>query len=196
VQGNILAGPSVVDAMLDAYLAPGKAFHERLVAALAAADEEGGDRRGRQSAAVLVRRENGGYGGNNDNWIDLRVDDDPSPIERLTQMLGLLTLYRERPRDEELLPLDDELAADIQRRLTALGFSPATAGGERSLANVLAGADLPRAGEARETPRSWDAGWDAALTEWISVENLEERATSRGWVDVKTLEHLRRLSPR
>jgi uncharacterized Ntn-hydrolase superfamily protein len=196
VQGNILAGPAVVDAMLDAYLAPGMAFHERLVAALSAADESGGDRRGRQSAAVMVRRENGGYGGNNDSFIDLRVDDDPSPIERLREMLGLLALYRERPRDEDLLPLDEGLADELRGRLRLLGVTPETVSRDRSLSAVLAGADMPRAGEPRQAPDSWDAGWDAALTEWISVENLEERATSRGWVDSKTLEHLRRLTKR
>src|SRR5687767_4391962 len=39
VQGNILAGPSVVDVMLEAYDSTGPGFPERLVAALQAADD-------------------------------------------------------------------------------------------------------------------------------------------------------------
>lgn len=191
-QGNILAGPSVVDAMIDAYLAHGLPFPERLVTALKAADDQGGDRRGRQSAAVLVKRDSGGYGGNNDNWIDLRVDDDPAPIERLAHMLELVRLYRDRPRAEDLLPIDDALAAELRRRLDDAGYSPERLKGRRGLAEVLAGMDIERTGEPRQLPDGWDAKWEGALTEWISVENLEERMTARGWLDPRVLEHLRR----
>ena len=191
VQGNILASPAVVDAMLDAYLAPGLAFPERLVGALKAADEHGGDRRGRQSAAILVKREKGGYGGNNDNWIDLRVDDDPSPMERLAQVLELVHLYRDRPSPDELVPLDAALATELRSRLSAAGYAPDALPAERSLADVLAGAGVERTGEARDLPEGWDATWEAALAEWMSVENLEERMTAAGWIDPRVLEHLR-----
>ena len=60
-QGNILAGPQVVDALVDTFLATDGPLVERLLAALAAADTAGGDRRGRQSACVVVRRTGGGY---------------------------------------------------------------------------------------------------------------------------------------
>lgn len=190
-QGNILAGPSVVDAMIDAFLAPGLPFPERLVAALKAADEQGGDRRGRQSAALLVKRDKGGYGGNNDNWIDLRVDDDPQPIDRLADMVGLVRLYRDRPRPEDLLPIDEQVAAELRQRLSATGHVPDRLNGQRSLAAVLAGADVERTGEPRDAPESWDVGWETALAEWMSVENLEERMTARGWIDPRVLEHLR-----
>ncbi len=191
-QGNILAGPAVVDAMIDAFLAPGLPFPERLVAALKAADEQGGDRRGRQSAAILVKREAGGYGGNNDNWVDLRVDDDPQPMTRLAEMLSLMRLYRDRPRVDDLMPIDDALAAELRDRLSAAGYAPERINTERSLADVLAGADIVRTGEPREAPGSWDADWEAAMAEWISTENLEERMTARGWIDPRVVEHLRR----
>ncbi len=191
VQGNILAGAAVVDAMLDAYLAPGMPFVDRLVGALLAADEQGGDRRGRQSAAVLVKRDKGGYGGNNDSWIDLRVDDDPSPMTRLAQMLELVHLYRERPSAEDLVAIDEPLAAELRSLLTSLGFEPAKLPREGTLAEVLAGSDVIRAGEPREAPASWDPAWEAALSEWISVENLEERMAARGWVDPRVLAFLR-----
>ena len=50
VQGNILAGPHVVEAMAEAYAGASGPFAERLLTALLAGDESGGDRRGRQSA--------------------------------------------------------------------------------------------------------------------------------------------------
>ena len=194
VQGNILAGPSVVEAMLAAYHRPGRPYAERLVDALIAADDAGGDRRGRQSAAVLVKRDKGGYGGNNDVYIDLRVDDDPSPMRRLAAMLDLVHLYRDRPDPEDLLPLDEALAAELQNRLTAAGYSPATLPKDNGLARVLADTVTERTGDPREAPATWDAQWEAVMAEWISTENLEERMTARGWIDPKVLEYLRRVS--
>ncbi len=191
-QGNILAGPAVVDAMIDAFLAPALPFPERLVAALKAADEQGGDRRGRQSAALLVKRQNGGYGGNNDNWIDLRVDDDPDPMGRLADMLALVRLYRDRPRPEDLIPIDEQLARELRARLSAAGYAPERINRTTSLAAVLAGADVVRTGEPRQAPDSWDAAWEQVMAEWISTENLEERMTATGWIDPRVLDHLRR----
>ena len=191
-QGNILARPSVVDAMIEAFLAPGLPFPERLVAALKAADEQGGDRRGRQSAALVVKRDKGGYGANNDKWIDLRVDDDPQPMDRLAAMVGLVHLYRDRPRAEDLLPIDEQVAVELRKRLSAGGYVPERLNEQRSLADVLAGSDVELTGEPRDPPESWDMGWQKALAEWMSVENLEERMTARGWIDPRVLDHLRR----
>jgi uncharacterized Ntn-hydrolase superfamily protein len=96
-QGNILAGPNVVDALVDTFTRDDLPFPERLVAALAAAEGAGGDRRGRQSAAILVVGEGKGYGGLTDRWIDLRVDDHPTPVTELTRLLGLHRLYLDKP---------------------------------------------------------------------------------------------------
>ncbi|HUR16711.1 MAG TPA: DUF1028 domain-containing protein [Candidatus Limnocylindrales bacterium] len=194
VQGNILAGSRVVDAMLAAYLTPGRPFPERLVDALIAADAEGGDRRGRQSAAVLVKREKGGYGGNNDVYIDLRVDDDASPMQRLAGMLDLVHLYRDRPKPADLLPIDEALVQELQSRLTAAGHAPTTLPKDGGLAKVLADTVTERTGEPREMPVAWDESWEAVMAEWISTENLEERMTARGWIDPKVLEYLRKVS--
>lgn len=93
VQGNILAGPEVIQEMKKAYETARKQPHSELadwlVAALQAAERAGGDRRGKQSAAILIVRENGGVGGDNDRYIDLRVDDHPEPVTELTRLLGL-----------------------------------------------------------------------------------------------------------
>jgi uncharacterized Ntn-hydrolase superfamily protein len=91
VQGNLLAGPQVVEAMADAYDEAGELpFLERLVTGLVAGDEAGGDRRGRQSAAVRIWSEPGELRA----AIDLRVDDDARPVHRLA---GLVPKYRLEP---------------------------------------------------------------------------------------------------
>jgi uncharacterized Ntn-hydrolase superfamily protein len=93
IQGNILAGPQVLQAMKTAYESarsqPNSELADWLVAALQAGDQAGGDRRGKQSAALLVVRANGGPGGDNDRYIDLRVDDHTEPVVELTRLLGL-----------------------------------------------------------------------------------------------------------
>ena len=89
LQGNILAGPTVVEAMAEAFEVTSGDLASRMVAALAAGQAAGGDARGRQSAALVVVREGGGYGGYNDRYIDLRVDDHPAPIVELQRLLDI-----------------------------------------------------------------------------------------------------------
>jgi hypothetical protein len=40
-------------------------------------------------------------------------------------------------------------------------------------------------------PSNWDAAWQRALEDWMSVENLEERLAAPGWIDRRVLEFLR-----
>jgi uncharacterized Ntn-hydrolase superfamily protein len=123
IQGNILVGPQVVEAMHKAWLATESVdpLARRLLAALRAGDEAGGDRRGRQSAALLVVTDGGGYGGGNDVYIDLRVDDDPAPVTELERLLDLHHVYFEPPADEALVPLA-QVADDVARWLAVLGY--------------------------------------------------------------------------
>jgi uncharacterized Ntn-hydrolase superfamily protein len=86
VQGNILAGPEVIEAMAKAFENGKGVLAERLIAALAAGQEAGGDRRGRQSASLLVVRDSWGYGGVSDRFRDVRVDDHPTPITELERV--------------------------------------------------------------------------------------------------------------
>lgn len=90
VQGNILTGEEVVEAMERAFLSStGRTLGERLLAAIEAGDAAGGDSRGKQSAALLVCRKEGGYGGFTDRAIDIRVDDHPEPIQELGRLLDI-----------------------------------------------------------------------------------------------------------
>ena len=86
-QGNILAGPKVVENMEKAFLNTRGSLAERLFAALSAGNAAGGDARGKQSAALLVVKEKGGYGGYTDRYIDIRVDDSPQPFKELKRLL-------------------------------------------------------------------------------------------------------------
>lgn len=104
VQGNMLAGKQVLDAMADSFVgAADLDFPQRLMAALRAGERAGGDRRGRQSAAIKV------YARERYPYMDLRVDDHPDPVEELlrigdvwrSQILPSLDKMptREQPRD-------------------------------------------------------------------------------------------------
>ena len=167
IQGNMLAGPRVVDDMRAAWLAggDGERLAYRLLAALRAGDEAGGDRRGRQSAALLVVAKGMGYGGTSDVVVDLRVDDHPAPVTELGRLLEMHTLYFERPDPATLLGLDGPLAAEVRERLTAAGFEPGSSAAEL----------------------------DEALASWAGVENLEERIVA-GSIDPLVLAHLRAAS--
>jgi len=145
IQGNILAGPAVVESMRAAWLSsdPDAALARRLLAALRAGEAAGGDRRGRQSAALLVVAKGQGYGGTGDVAVDLRVDDHPDPVAELARLLDVHELLVGRPDPATLLPLTGDLAAEVRDRLAVAGHE----------ADSL----------------------DDALADWAGVENLEER---------------------
>lgn len=124
IQGNILVGPQVVDAMKQSWNATdGQPLAHRLLAALAAGDAAGGDRRGRQSAALLVVREGAGYGGLDDVAVDLRVDDHAEPVSELARLLDLSDFYLSAPRPEDRVAVDAELAAELDERAQSLGHA-------------------------------------------------------------------------
>jgi uncharacterized Ntn-hydrolase superfamily protein len=122
-QGNMLVGPDVVDAMVDAWRSSDLSLPlaRRLVAALRAGQDAGGDPRGKQAAAVLVVSPGGGYGGLSDVVVDLRSDDSPEPIGELGRMLDLHELYFGTTPEEELVPLD-ALADELRQRLARAGY--------------------------------------------------------------------------
>ena len=88
-QGNILAGPEVVDAMAASIESSTGPLAERLMDALDAAEAAGGDARGKQSGAILVVVPRAGSGGFSDRVVDIRVDDHPRPLEELRRVLNL-----------------------------------------------------------------------------------------------------------
>ncbi|RNM15923.1 DUF1028 domain-containing protein [Nocardioides pocheonensis] len=122
IQGNVLAGPEVVDEMKRAWdAAAGEPLGRRLLAALAAGDAAGGDRRGRQSAALLVVSDGAGYAGLDDVAVDLRVDDHPDPVSELGRLLDLNDFYLTASTEDEKVPVTAELAAELDERARAAG---------------------------------------------------------------------------
>jgi len=124
IQGNILAGEAVVEAMEATWhdvSDPGVTLAARLLAALRAGDDAGGDSRGRQSAALFVVREGAGYGGLDDVACDLRVDDHPDPVTELGRLLDLHELYLTASTEEERVPVTAELEAELDERARAAG---------------------------------------------------------------------------
>ena len=108
VQGNILTGREVVEAMATAMDDPGsivlpgaynngqvgialgtRDFAGRLLAAMVAGQLAGGDSRGMQSAALKVSQAGAGYGGYTDVKYDLRVDDAEDPFIELARLLNM-----------------------------------------------------------------------------------------------------------
>jgi uncharacterized Ntn-hydrolase superfamily protein len=117
VQGNLLVGPQVIDAMAATFeTAPGD-LATRLVYALAAGQAAGGDARGRQSAALLIVRKNGGYLGLTDRFIDLHVEDHPTPIRELRRLLSIRHAQLAATRSQELLAKAKQARPAVQAEL-------------------------------------------------------------------------------
>ena len=95
-QGNILAGPEVVDAMVEAFTNTEGHLSFRLLAALEAGQAAGGDRRGMQSAAMLIVQKDGGVWLNNDVVLRLQVDDNEGPIAELRRLVEIASEQRAR----------------------------------------------------------------------------------------------------
>lgn len=152
-QGNILTGPETLDAMAEVFETTAGPLETRLVAALLAGNQAGGDRRGKQSAAVLVVKPGAGYGGDNDRYLDLRVDDDPDPVRRLAGLLDLHTLYFGKSATDQLIPIEGDLAAELQTVLARLGYYAGPVNGVWGDVSI-------------------EAFWG-----FVSTENLEERWT-------------------
>lgn len=172
VQGNILAGSQVVNAIADTYKITHGLFPRRLLSALLAGDRAGGDRRGRQSAAVLVVKLHGGYGGFNDRWIDYRVDDHPDPVVRLSELLELHELYFGESPLEDKLAIKGEILKNITRMLKQYGFTPGN--------DPLVYSDATR----------------IALRAFIGNENFEERVDfEQGLIDRPVYEFLLKRFP-
>ncbi|GAA2001383.1 DUF1028 domain-containing protein [Nocardioides kribbensis] len=123
IQGNVLAGEHVVEAMRTAWEgSPADApLARRLLAALAAGDDAGGDKRGRQSAALLVVSDGAGYGGLDDIAVDLRVDDHVDPLAELARLLDLNDLYLTASTEEEKVPVTPEVEAELAAFAAAQG---------------------------------------------------------------------------
>jgi len=166
IQGNILAGPQVVQAMEAAFLQTGGELALRLHAALLAGDRAGGDRRGRQSAALVVVKEKGGYGGYTDRMLDYRVDDDSDPVVKLGELVNLHTLYFGKSPEDERLQLNGARLLELQNLMRHLGYLQQASG-------------------------LYDTATQEAFRAFTGNENFEERCDpANGWIDAPVYTYL------
>lgn len=167
-QGNILFGPGVVRAMARAYETTPGDLPERLLAALVAGQREGGDRRGMQSAAMLIVREKGGYDEGSDRWVDIRVDDHPSPIEELKRVFRLYDLTM-LSREDPSTPVEvtREVAQTVQHELGLLGFYSGRVTG------------------------TWDEASRAAFAKFLGENNFENKQREDGRIWPSVLAYLK-----
>ncbi|GAB3077537.1 DUF1028 domain-containing protein [Pedococcus soli] len=162
IQGNILTGRDVVEAMEHAWLASsGGSLTDRLLAALLAGDAAGGDSRGRQGAALYAVAPGAGYDGCG-VLADVRVDDHPQAPPELARLLVVNDLLFGTA--EEVLPLTGALAEEVGSRLAALGHPVVDTGGDGAVGR--------------------------ALESWASEANYEMRMSPDG-IDTKVLAALR-----
>lgn len=117
VQANMMASTEVWPAMADAYERATGPFAQRLLGALRAAEDAGGDARGRMSAAMLIVE----GGRHRRPWegvvLDVRVDHDDQPLDRLEHLLRAGDAYEHCDRAETALFGGDPASALTQIEL-------------------------------------------------------------------------------
>jgi uncharacterized Ntn-hydrolase superfamily protein len=161
IQGNILAGGSVVPAMETTFLSTKGKLPTRLHAALLAGDRAGGDKRGRQSAAIYVAKPKAGYGGYLDRWLDYRVDDHEDPVPRLGELLEIHELHFGKSPETERIEINGEVRQQLSEILIQTGY-------------------LKNGKQFKD-----------AFSEFIGNENFEERADPEAkWIDGPVLNYL------
>ncbi|MDP2366577.1 MAG: DUF1028 domain-containing protein [Ignavibacteria bacterium] len=113
VQANMMLKKTVWGAMSKAFENSKGPLAERLITALEAAQNEGGDIRGKQSACLLVVK--GNPTGNiwEDRLIDLRVEDNPNPVDEIKRLLKVYRAYEHMNKGDLAVEKNDmKLAMD------------------------------------------------------------------------------------
>ncbi len=123
VQGNILAGEAVVREMARAFEATEGVLAERLMAALDAGQAAGGDARGKQSGGILIVKPIGDSGRTTDRWIDVRVDDHPTPFVEIRRLMNM-AVSRNQLRLAGDLAQEGRLVEAIRAQRKAVALAP------------------------------------------------------------------------
>ena len=165
VQGNILTGPSVVDAMAETYEASsGDARRAAAARAGAPATRPAATGAAASRPRSCVVAPGGGYGGNDDRLVDLRVDDHADPVPELRRLYDIHVLLTGTTPEEQKLPLE---GCARRTRCATCWRAPA----------------IPSDDGAE--------GLGEALRAFVGTENLEARWWHEDRLDPVVLEHLR-----
>jgi len=87
-QGNSLAGPEVIDAVVRSFEASTGPLAERLLGALDAGQAQGGDKRGKQEAYLIIVKPGASSSGFSDKVVEIRVDDSTTPLVEARRILN------------------------------------------------------------------------------------------------------------
>ena len=118
VQGNILAGPKVLESMAEEMMGSEK-LEWRILSALKAAEKAGGDKRGKQSASILIVSEKETFEEGADIYMDIRIEDSKEPLEELSRVMDLwMAMFL----DNETVRIADH-EAEINSAIFANGFA-------------------------------------------------------------------------
>ena len=123
VQGNILAGEAVVREMARAFEAHEGVLAERFMAALDAGEAAGGDARGKQSGGILIVKPIGDSGRTTDRWIDVRVDDHPTPFVEIRRLMNM-SVARNQSRLANDLAQEGKVAEALRAQRKAVALAP------------------------------------------------------------------------
>jgi len=123
-QANMMEKDTVWAAMATAFEAAPGELVDRLLAALQAAEKEGGDIRGRQSAAILVVNNKISGTPWKNRVYDLRVEDNPHPLQELQRLITIAKAYNHMNRGDDLLTENDVKGA-LAEYAAAMAIYPA-----------------------------------------------------------------------
>lgn len=210
VQGNILVGPEVVDAVAEHFestAGAGMPLAERMLLALAAGQEKGGDSRWgrRQSAAIRIADPNNPGRGGDHISLAIDVGEHERPVE---EMLRIYRVTAERLGYREFSEVAGRDVVELKSKLHDLGFWRPDAGGvpdppawdvDMSLraadpeAFQAAVADF-RARQAayRDEHATYDAELRDAVDSFRVEQGLDYPGNARGLVDERFVEALNR----
>ena len=123
-QGNILAGPKVVEETFRVFKESKGDLADRLLTALEAGQAAGGDARGMQAGAVLViEAQPDPNGSERYRGVDLRVDDAPDPFKELRRLLNIVYSGRQSQLSTRLAD-EGKFKESIQAQEKAIELNP------------------------------------------------------------------------
>jgi len=124
VQSNMMLNDKVCPAMAKAFEEnAGLPLAERVLKALKAAQFVGGDVRGKQSAAILVVAAKSSEQPWNDRLVDLRVEDNPAPLDEMDRLLRLHSAY-EHMNNGDLYTEKNDMANAMKEYQAAMKAFP------------------------------------------------------------------------